>query len=551
MTATISDLAAGGGQDFATFSHLCAVVDGDVQCWGAGRAGELGDGLRNLRRPLAVRLPPLPGVRAVTAGARHSCALASAGAYCWGSNRDYRLGRRDDAPGPRRVAGLPAPVARIEAGTRHTCAVAAGRLFCWGDGEFGKLGAPAAEACRSHLRSRPCSARPLEVAGLPRPVRDVAPGDSHTCAVAGEEVFCWGRHPGEASASPKPTPVAGLPPPVSDLAAGPGHTCAVADGALYCWGRNDYGQLGDGSTTSQVRPVRLEALGQGVETVAAGRRHSCAVRRGQVFCWGDDSEGQVGAGGGIAPTPRRVRGLAGPARRVAAGTDVSCAVLTAGGVACWGSDDYGQRGRGRRPEAGRPTWVGPWDRGLLRDVDGDGRLSVACLGDSNTETAEKRPTSWCELLRARLPAEGWRVVNRGMGGATATGSAAQQLAYALDHDSPDVVIASFGTNDLLARVPPQRVLEAFERLRLTALADGVAFFAALLPRARGEHRINADVERANALLRERFAASRVVDFASAPQAGDYADAVHMSAAGQRRRAERARAALLEGAGDRS
>ncbi|MDR1969952.1 MAG: IPT/TIG domain-containing protein, partial [Candidatus Nomurabacteria bacterium] len=40
------------------------------------------------------------------------------------------------------------------------------------------------------------------------------------------------------------------------IAAGDSHTCAIAsDNQAYCWGRNNYGQLGDNTTTDSLVPV--------------------------------------------------------------------------------------------------------------------------------------------------------------------------------------------------------------------------------------------------------------------------------------------------------
>jgi alpha-tubulin suppressor-like RCC1 family protein len=57
---------------------------------------------------------------------------------------------------------------------------------------------------------------------------------------------------------------------VTAVAAGGHHTCAIKSGALYCWGYNDYGQLGDGTTTHRNTPVAVTDMGSGVTAVAAG-----------------------------------------------------------------------------------------------------------------------------------------------------------------------------------------------------------------------------------------------------------------------------------------
>jgi hypothetical protein len=54
------------------------------------------------------------------------------------------------------------------------------------------------------------------------------------------------------------------------LTVGAYHNCGVvAGGAAYCWGMNQYGQLGDGTTTDHSQPV-LVAGGISFSSISAG-----------------------------------------------------------------------------------------------------------------------------------------------------------------------------------------------------------------------------------------------------------------------------------------
>ena len=83
----------------------------------------------------------------------------------------------------------------------------------------------------------------------------------------------------------------------SAVLAASGFSCAREnDGTLWCWGLNNFGQLGDGTTTERHLPVQTLALGTGITSFSGRYSHACAVTGGIAMCWGDNRNGQLGDG---------------------------------------------------------------------------------------------------------------------------------------------------------------------------------------------------------------------------------------------------------------
>lgn len=67
-----------------------------------------------------------------------------------------------------------------------------------------------------------------------------------------------------------------------------------SDGTLWCWGRNDYGQIGDGSSTGRSSPVQVGALTTWAKT-SGGEYSSTAIKTdGTLWAWGQNTSGQLG-----------------------------------------------------------------------------------------------------------------------------------------------------------------------------------------------------------------------------------------------------------------
>jgi alpha-tubulin suppressor-like RCC1 family protein len=69
-----------------------------------------------------------------------------------------------------------------------------------------------------------------------------------------------------------------------------------SDGTLWTWGNNDYGQLGNGTTTFSFYPIQV-GTDNNWKQVSCGEGHIAAVRMdGTLWLWGRNQYGQMGAG---------------------------------------------------------------------------------------------------------------------------------------------------------------------------------------------------------------------------------------------------------------
>jgi len=396
MGSVVASYISSGGQE------SCGIISGQTWCWGLNTDGQLGNGTTTDSN-VPVQVSRLTGGLAgktdkmVAVGNWAACIVTTDNLiYCMGHNYVGQLGdgTATDRHVPTAVdmsTGLAGKtITDIAAGPDQTCVVASGDVYCWGGDEHGQLG----------INSTSTSLKPVlvQVIGASRslPVTELSSTIymPYTCAIANGAVYCWGDNTrgqlGDGTTTDKyvPTSVittsgigsrqaisiatgANYPatyPTYSSTANGmeTGQSCAaMTDGTAFCWGANQYGQMGQGTTslTPQTQPIQLGGAlaGKKVIQVSTAMSTPCAMTdEVKIYCWGLNVFGSVGDGtttDRYTPTPVVVQdpGLLGKTPIVlTSGGNRNCTIAS-NKAYCWGLNSDGQLGDGTYTNRSVPT----------------------------------------------------------------------------------------------------------------------------------------------------------------------------------------------------
>lgn len=272
IASSVRAIAAGEGHSL--------FIKTDDTLWGMGlnTSGQLGIG-SNVNAPSPVQIAP--GVSAVCAGARHTAFIRNDGALLTtgdGSRGQLGTGTLANTSSPIQVQA--SGVRSVAAGESHTLIVKIDNsLWGAGDNSDGKLGlGPLAATTASQF---------VEITW---DVSTVAAGSRHSLFVKTDgSLWAMGENKWYQIADLPPDRGNGSPPPVSvpiqiatniqAVAAGEKHTAYLTTaGALWAVGFNQYGEIGDGTTSIRRTPYELA---NNVRSVSTGLRHTFFVAVGE------------------------------------------------------------------------------------------------------------------------------------------------------------------------------------------------------------------------------------------------------------------------------
>ncbi|XP_060089857.1 E3 ubiquitin-protein ligase HERC2 isoform X3 [Heteronotia binoei] len=362
-----------------------ATIRTKVFVWGLNDKDQLG-GLKGskIKVPSFSETLSALNVVQVAGGSKSLFAVTVEGkVYACGEATNGRLGlgiSSGTVPIPRQITALSNYVVKkvaVHSGGRHAMALTVdGKVFSWGEGDDGKLG---------HFSRMNCDKPRLIEALKTKRIRDIACGSSHSAAITSSgELYSWGLGEygrlghGDNTTQLKPKMVKVLlGHRVIQVACGSrdAQTLALTDeGLVFSWGDGDFGKLGRGGSEGCNIPQNIERLnGQGVCQIECGAQFSLALTKsGVVWTWGKGDYFRLGHGTDVhVRKPQVVEGLRGKKIvHVAVGALHCLAVTDTGQVYAWGDNDHGQQGNGTTTVNRKPT--------LVQGLEGQKITRVAC-----------------------------------------------------------------------------------------------------------------------------------------------------------------------------
>jgi alpha-tubulin suppressor-like RCC1 family protein len=268
--------------------------------------------------------------------------------WVWGQNNSGQLGDNTSATDrstPVTTFAGGTNWKQVAGGSQHTAAIKTdGTLWTWGSNYAGQLGDNT-----TVNRSTPVTT----FAGGTN-WKQVAGGGYFTAAIKTDgTLWTWGLNNfgqlGDNTTTQRNTPVTTFAGGTNwkQVACGGYFTAAIkTDGTLWTWGNNYYGQLGNNTTTNRCTPVTTFAGGTNWKQVACGGYFTAAIKTdGTLWTWGQNTSGQLGNN---TTTQRNtpVTTFAGGTnwKQVAGGLSHTSAIKTDGTLWTWGFNGSGQLG---------------------------------------------------------------------------------------------------------------------------------------------------------------------------------------------------------------
>lgn len=283
-------------------SHHVSVIktDGSLWTWGYNTFGQLGDASQTSRSSPVQTVSTGTNWKQVSSGFTYTAAIKTDGTlWTWGRNLWGNLGNNDGSQ-----ATQSSPVQTVAQGTNwklvacggyQTAAIKTdGTLWMWGSNNFGELGNNSGVAHRSS---------PIQTISGGTNWKFVACGNYTTSAIKTDgTLWTWGWNQfgqlGDNTTTNRSSPVQTISQGTNWKSLGASYVYVSAiktDGRLWLWGNNEQGFLGDNSTTHRSSPVQTVSTGTNWKQLAGFGRVIAAIKTdGTLWGWGHNTQGSLG-----------------------------------------------------------------------------------------------------------------------------------------------------------------------------------------------------------------------------------------------------------------
>ena len=216
--------------------------------------------------------------------------------WCWGDNWKGQLGINSTVNQctPVSILGSKKTFCKISAGYYLSFGIDKdGLVWGWGYGSRGQLG----------INSTVNKCTPVSILGAKKTFCTINSNNRVTLGLdKNGQLWGWGYNNkgqlGDNTVISRLTPVSILGTKKTFCAISIGNSSSLGidnTGQVWGWGYNNYGQLGDNSTTNKCTPVSIMGAKKTFCTISIGNSHSIGLDKdGHVWGWGYNGIGQLG-----------------------------------------------------------------------------------------------------------------------------------------------------------------------------------------------------------------------------------------------------------------
>lgn len=271
-------------------------TDGTLWAWGYNNYGELGDGTI-ISKNTPTQIGIATNWKTIVAGEYHTVGIKTNGTlWAWGNNKTGALGDGTmiDKTTPTQI-GVATNWQSISIGNGFTVGIKTnGTLWSWGYNTNGQLG----DGTIINKNT------PTQI-GVATNWKSIDAGQRHVVAVKTDgTLWAWGINfegqLGDGTTVERHSPIKiGIATNWQSVSAGDLHSVAIkTDGVLWAWGYNGSGQLGqDLLTHNYYFPQTLLNPVANNLFITAGAQHNGVIKvDGTLWAWGYNQDGQIGDG---------------------------------------------------------------------------------------------------------------------------------------------------------------------------------------------------------------------------------------------------------------